>query len=54
MRRQFPFIAAVLAGLAAAYAVRGAEFGDVGKVFVVGLVAIVALYGVEYLLKRRR
>lgn len=54
MRRQLPYIAATAAGIAAALALRGVALGDVGKVVLVGLAAIAALYAVEYLLRRRR
>lgn len=54
MRRQLPYLAAAAAGLGVAWALRGAVIGDVGKVALVGLAAITALYVVEYVLGRRR
>jgi len=54
MRRQLPYLAAAAAGLGAAWALRGAAMGDVGKALLVGLSAIAALYAAEYLLSRRR
>ncbi|MDP1670429.1 hypothetical protein [Phaeovulum sp.] len=54
MRRQLPYIAAAVAGFAMALALRASTLGDVGKVVAVGATAIAALYGVEYLLRRRR
>lgn len=54
MRRQLPYAAAAIAALVAALGVRATGLGDVGRVIVVGLTALAALYGVEYLLKRRR
>ncbi len=54
MRRQFPYIAAAAMAFVVAFFLRNSGLGDISKVVIVGLTALVTLYGVEYLLKRRR
>ncbi|MBW6505778.1 MAG: hypothetical protein K0B00_03405 [Rhodobacteraceae bacterium] len=54
MRRQLPYAAALAAALVAGLALRATALGDVAKVALVGLAAIITLYVTEYLLSRRR